>query len=153
MKDTCLWGGCLSLPSIRICSLLPEGRGSFPALPVDTDKQSPPQERPASHQASGITKLSESILFIHKLGCGPTLSFQTRHRDSHTNAEISDSHCLDQLPNTTIAGMFLGFPKNPRYLKRDAEEGEEEGNIVIQPQMSLYQHTSLKHTVSFSNCT
>lgn len=89
----------------------------------------------------------EPVLYLYY-----TLS-PDRPGDRYTNAKISESHCLDQLPNITKAGVFLGFPKNPRWLKRDEGEREKAGNILVQPEMSPHLHKFLDHVVSFSNYT
>lgn len=65
----------------------------------------------------------EPVLYLYY-----TLS-PDRLGDRYTKAKISDSHCLDQLPNITKASVFLGFPKNSRWLKTDEGERERKQGI------------------------
>lgn len=53
----------------------------------------------------------------------PVLYTQPGPGSSYSHGKISDS------PSPGPANMFLAFPKNPRRLKRDVEEGEKAGNV------------------------
>lgn len=65
------------------------------------------------------------------LNVEPVLYAQPRPGGSYTNAKISIHTAQDQFPKKSWC--VSGIPKASRGLKRDVEEEEEAGNILVRP--------------------